>query len=107
MMLDARVKTVEAIEPTVCVDALASLLVAKSFSAGRVSSASSAQFSCSYCCLLGLIQNRQTQYVITAITATPPMTPPAMAPTLGPELALVEDELMVDGAAEAATHIVC
>lgn len=107
MMLDARVKTVEAIEPTVCVEALASRLMVKSFSAGSVSSASSAQFSCSYCCLFVLIQNRQTQYVIAAITATPPMTPPAIAPTLGPELVLFEDELIVEGIAAAATHTVC
>lgn len=107
MILDARVNTVEAMEPTVCVEALASLLIVKSFSAASVSSGSSAQFSCSYCCRLVLIQNRQTRYVTAAITATPPMTPPAMAPTFGPELLDVEDELMVDGAADDSTHTVC
>lgn len=93
MMLEARVNTVEAMDPTVYVEALASRCIAKfdfslllgaTFSsATTTSSSSSAQFSCSYCCLRGLIQYLHTRYVATAITATPPMTPPAMAPTFG------------------------
>ena len=104
-MLDARVKTVDAMEATVCVEALASLRKVKSFSAGSDSSGSSAQFSCSYCCRLVLIQNLHTKYVTTAMAKTPPMTPPAIAPTLGPELDDLK-VLIVDGAAEAATQIV-
>lgn len=45
--------------------------------------------------------------MIAAITTNPPTTPPAMAPTLGPGFDLVEEELIVDGTAEAATHTVC
>jgi len=93
MILEARVSTVDAIDPTVYVEALASRCMAKLdfslllgaifSSATTSSSSSSAQFSCSYCCLRGLIQYLHTRYVATAITATPPMTPPAMAPTFG------------------------
>ena len=109
MILEARVRTVEAMEPTVCVDALASLLIVKSFSFSAVSCGSSAQFSCSYCCLFVLIQNLQTQYVIAAITNTPPMTPPATAPTFGPELDdfELELELSVVVVTVEATHTVC
>jgi len=92
MILEARVSTVEAMDPTVYVEALASrcmvkfdfsLLLGVVFSSDTTSSSSSAQFSCSYCCLRGLIQYLHTRYVAMAITATPPMTPPAMAPTFG------------------------
>ena len=106
MMLEARVKTVDAIEATVCVEARASLRKVKSFSAGSDSSGSSAQFSCSYCCLLVLMQNLHTRYVTAAMAKIPPMTPPAIAPALEPELDDLEEVLMVDGAAEAAMQTV-
>lgn len=45
--------------------------------------------------------------MIAAIASTPPITPPAIAPTFGPEPDDFEElELIVDGAAEAATQIV-
>ena len=107
MMLEARVKTVEAIEATVCVDALASRRSVNSFSVGNDSSRSCVQSSCSYCCLFVLMQNLQTRYVTAAIANTPPITPPAIAPTSGPELDDFEElELIVDGAAEDATQTV-
>ncbi len=40
------------------------------------------------------------------MATTPPITPPAIAPTLGPEPADFVDDLMVEGAAEAATQTV-
>ena len=101
MIFEARVRTVEAIEPTVCVDALASLLKAKSFSVDEVSSTSSPQFSCSYCCLFVLIQNLQTRYVTIATTTTPPMTPPAIAPAFGPDFDEEGVEVGVDWGSEA------
>jgi hypothetical protein len=100
------VRTVEAMDPTVCVDALASRRIVKSFSAGNDSLGSSVQSSCSYCWRLVLIQNLHTRYVTTAITATPPTTPPAIAPTFGPE---PEDllELLIDVEDEdSATQVV-
>lgn len=97
MMFEARVSTVEAMEPTVYVEALASRCMVKAgFSLlwdAPSSSNSSTQFSCSYCCLRVLIQNLHTRYVAIATTARPPMTPPAMAPTFGP----LWDEDLVTG----------
>jgi len=106
MMLEARVNTVEAMEPTVWVEALASRRIVKSFSASRESIGSSIQSSCSYCCLLVLIQNLQTRYVTAAMAITPPITPPAIAPTLGPEPLELEGVGVVDGIpiTEEATH---
>ena len=84
MMFEARVRTDEAIEATVCVDARALRRDAKSFSA----------FSCcsiSSCChsisdmgrLFPFKQNFQMAKTMMAMTTIPPMTPPAMAPTFG------------------------
>ncbi len=107
MMLEARVKTVEAMDPTVWVEARASRLMVKSFSAAADSLVSSVQSSSSYCCLLFLIQNLHTQYVIAAMMTSPPTTPPAIAPTLGPELEdFEEDELIDVGVAGLSTHTV-
>ena len=103
MMLEARVRAEEAIEPTVWVEARASLrIVNVSFSAAS-SSTSSAQSSCSYCCLLFLIQNLQTKYVAKAIAITPPRVPPTIAPTLGPECPPDFDELAATDVVEAAS----
>jgi len=88
IILEARVRTVDAMDPTVCVEALASLLIAKSFSVGSDSTGSSIQSSCSYCCLLFFIQNLHTRYVTTAIKKTPAITPPAIAGTFGFEFDL-------------------
>ena len=106
MMLEARVRTVEAMEASVCVEALASRHIVNSFSAAVGSSSwSSIQSSCSYCCLFVLMQNLQTRYVTAAMAKIPPMTPPAIAPTFGPEPDDLEEGLtvVVDEAA-AATH---
>jgi hypothetical protein len=106
MMLEALDKTVEAIEPTVCVEALASRLIVNSFSASVCSSWSSAHSSCSNCCLLGLIQNLHTKYVATAIAINPPITPPAIAPPLGPELEDFEGDTEA-AALGSGTHVMC
>lgn len=106
MMFEARVKTVEAIEATVCVEARASLRIVKSFSAAAASCGSSTQFSASYCCLRVLMQNLQTRYVATAMIRTPPITPPATAPTFGPELVDFDVVLTVEGAADEDTQTV-
>jgi len=105
-MLEARVRTVDAIDPTVCVEALASLRIAKSFSVGSDSTGSSIQSSCSYCCLLFFIQNLHTRYVNTAISTTPAMTPPAIAGTLGFELDLVVGSGVGEEGTLCATHSV-
>lgn len=100
-MFEARVNTVDAIEPTVYVESLTSrCAVNPAFSSLGVgsSSKSSAQFSCSYCCLRVFIPNLHTRYVTMAIRATPAMTPPAIAPTSGP----LEDEDVEAEAAAAA-----
>lgn len=108
MILEARVSTVEAIEATVCVEALASRRIVKSsFSTTVSASWSSIQSSCSYCCLRVLIQNLQTRYVAIAIATSPPITPPAIAPTFGPEPDDLEEELsVVVAAAGESTQIV-
>jgi hypothetical protein len=84
MILEARVRTDEAIEATVCVDARALRRDAKSFSTFSCSCMSISWKSASeYGRLLPFKQNFQTTKVMIAMAATPPMTPPAMAPTLG------------------------
>lgn len=105
-MLEARVSTEEATEPTVCVDARASRRIVKSFSDGVGSSSSCAQFSCSYCCLFVLIQNLHTRYVMIPMTATPPITPPAIAPTLAPDPDDTGAVVTVVGADEAGAQII-
>ena len=79
-MSEALVRTVEAIERTVCVDALPPRRMANSslsFSALPVG-------SCQYCLChssrLFLIQNLQNRHVTRIITAIPPITPPAIGP---------------------------
>ena len=86
---EARVKTVEAMEPTVCVEARPSrfmVTLSRDFSAAS----SYSDHACSsYCRLRFRMQNLQTMKVTSRIKATPPITPPAMAPTGGfepPEL---------------------
>ncbi len=83
MMLDARVRTVEAIEWTVCVDARLSRRWAKVWSGLSLDSSSSTHFSCTVGSLRVLIQYLHTRYVMTEMRKTPPTTPPAIAPTLG------------------------
>lgn len=85
MMFEARVRTDEAIEATVCVDARALRRDWKSFSAFSCCTIST---SChSLCCDMGLRfpfrQYFHTTNVRMAMKATPPITPPAMAPTFG------------------------
>src|SRR5579862_4704463 len=82
MILEALVKTVEAIEPTVWVEALASrrIVNCSRFSASCVDQSSSASSSR----LRPLERNAQTRNnVIIPMATTPPMTPPAMAPVFG------------------------
>jgi len=104
--LEARVKTVDAIDATVCVEARASRRMVKSFSASDGSSWPSIQSSCSYCCLFDLIQILHTRYVAAAIVNTPPMTPPAIAPTFGPEFEDFELKVMVAADEGAAAQTV-
>lgn len=84
MMLEARVRTDEAMEATVCVDARALRRDWKSLSFSC--SAMSTSFH-SGCCEMGLRfpfrQYFHTTNVRMATKAMPPMTPPAMAPALG------------------------
>jgi hypothetical protein len=84
MMLEARVRTDEAIEATVCVDARALRRDWKSFSTFSCCATST---SCQSASEIGLLfpfkQYFHTTNVRIAMTATPPMTPPAMAPTFG------------------------
>lgn len=62
MMFEALVKTVDARDATVCVEALASrCMVKSSFSADAGTEECSVQSSCSNCCLRGLMQNLQTR----------------------------------------------
>lgn len=83
IMLEARVRTDEAMEATVCVDARALRRDWKSLSFSC--SAMSTSFQ-SGCCEIGrlfpLRQYFHTTNVTMATKAIPPMTPPAMAPTL-------------------------
>jgi len=92
MTFEARVRTVEAIERTECIETRASRCVAKSSPLFSMV-ALSRQTPSSYAFLLFLMQNRYTRYVIKQTTAMPPMTPPAIAPALGPELPLPEEAL--------------
>ena len=80
MILEALVKTVEAIDPTVCVDALASprIVNRSRFSASISSADKSSPASCSR--LRPLTQNVHTRNVIIPMATTPPITPPAIAP---------------------------
>lgn len=84
MMLEARVRTEEAIEATVCVEARALRRDWKSVSAFSCCVAMST--SCQSLSVIGLLlplrQNFQMMNVMMAMAAIPPMTPPAMAPTL-------------------------
>lgn len=79
-MFEALVRTVDAIEPTVCVEALASLCMAKSSSCFSVSALVSIHSFWSNSSRLFLMQNLQTKNVTIMTTTTPPMTPPAMGP---------------------------
>ena len=76
-------RTVEAIDRTECIDARASLCIAKSPPLFSIISVSGQSLSL-YACLLFLMQNLQTRYVIMQTTATPPMTPPAIGPAAVP-----------------------
>src|SRR3569833_1282824 len=90
MMLEARVRPVDAIEWTVWVDDRWSRRAANDFSASMAAgSCSSSHGSIASGCRIVLMQHLQTRYVTRPMTAMPPMTPPAMAPTLGPELPLL------------------
>lgn len=84
MMLEARVRTEEAIEATVCVEARALRRDWKSFS---LFSCCAISASCHCASDIGRLfpfkQYFHTTNVRMAMKATPPMTPPAMAPTLG------------------------
>ena len=102
MTLEARVRTVEAIERTECIEARASRCVVGSSPLFSIV-ASSGHSSSSYACLLFLMQNRYTRYVIKQTTAMPPMTPPAIAPAFGPELPL-PDEAPDEGWAPIFVH---
>jgi hypothetical protein len=83
MTLEALVRTVEAIDRTECIDARASLCIAKSPPLFSIVSVSGQSLS-RYACLLFLMQNLQTRYVITQTTKTPLMTPPAIGPAAVP-----------------------
>jgi hypothetical protein len=86
MMLEARVRTDEAIEATVCVDARALRRDAKSFSTFSCSCMSISWKSASeYGRLFPFRQYFHTTNVRMAMKATPPITPPAIAPTFGLE----------------------
>lgn len=85
MMLEARVRTVDASEATVWVDARASRLMVNSAAAVSFSTdSSSSHSSSSNFCRRPFKQNFQMRKVAMRMNATPPTTPPAMAPTLGP-----------------------
>lgn len=84
MMFEARVRTDEAIDATVCVDARALRRDAKSFSTFSCCSISSCSHSISDIGrLFPFKQYFQMTKTRMATTAIPPMTPPAMAPTFG------------------------
>jgi hypothetical protein len=108
MMLEARVRTVEARECTECMDCRSDRLDAKSAAEPSFErSISSCHCSCSNSFLLFFMQNLQTRYVTIPIAARPPMTPPAMAPVLGLLLvALVElaDDVTWSAAQYALGH---
>jgi len=85
MMLEARVRTDEAIEATVCVDARALRRDWKSFSAFSCAVMSTSCHSLRWDMgrLFPFRQYFHTMNVAMAMKAIPPMTPPAMAPTFG------------------------
>jgi hypothetical protein len=84
MMLDARVRTDEAIEATVCVDARA---LRRDWKSDSGFSCCVMSTSCHSPSVIGRLfpfkKYFHTTNVRMATTATPPTTPPAMAPTLG------------------------
>src|SRR6266487_3955884 len=81
MTLEARVSTVDAIEPTA--DCLAARMFAKLSRFSKASESHSRTFSC--CCRLFRSQRHDSTTRITTKT-TLPITPPATAPILGFEL---------------------
>lgn len=85
MMFEARVRTDEAIEATVWVDARVLRLETKSFSGFSSRYSGSCHSVGSIFLRRPLKQNFHTMKVRIATKATPPITPPAMAPTFGPE----------------------
>lgn len=105
MMFEARVRTVDAIDATVCVEArdLASRVKTEAFDFSIPSSSSSSHSSSiSTSCRLPLSQNFQMQNTTMAINATPPITPPTIAPMLGPDD--FEEELTREPDVAADTH---
>lgn len=105
MMFEARVRTVDAIEATVCVEARdrASRVKTEAFDFSIPSSSSSSHSSSiSTSCRLPLSQNFQMQNTTIAMKATPPMTPPTIAPILGPDD--FEEELTREPDVAADTH---
>lgn len=79
-MFEALVRTVDAIDPTVCVEARASRFIANSsFSLSTLSLGSCQYFWC-HSSRRFFIQNLHTKYVMSKTTAIPPTTPPAIGP---------------------------
>jgi len=101
IMFDALVSTVDAIDCTVCTDALSLRCIAKSlfvFSGGYSSHSSSIG------CLRPFRQNFHSRNEITDITRIPPTTPPTIAPMFGPLDLAVTCPLFVEPETLVLTH---
>lgn len=108
MMLEALVSTVEAMDPTVCVEALASRCIVNSLSCFSGCSAIDWRHSfSSNSSHLFLMQNLHTKYVIITTTTIPPTTPPAIGPAADPEVfCLVAEGLFVRASLPPPMHCV-
>lgn len=109
MMFEARVRTVDAMEATVCVDALdlASLVKMLPPWLFSIPSSSSSSHS-STSCLRPFNQNFHMQNTTIEMKATPPITPPTIAPMFGPEDrdgVLTKDPDVAASTQEAAGHV--